>query len=181
MKVVKKVGKIIFWILLIIIALYSVFIMIQKLLWKDKTPSFFGYKNFIVLTGSMEPTLNIGDIVVVKETTDIEEGDIISFRVKDFVVTHRVFEVYRENGKEYYITKGDANSNTDPELLNKENVDGKYCFKIPFLGRIIHFFQKPIGLIILFVMLGLALLLSSIKTNKNQKYERGSGEDEKDN
>ncbi len=117
MNIVKKISRIVFWFLLIATALYSIFIIIQKLFWKDRTPGFLGYKNFIVLTGSMKPTLNEGDIVFVKETKEIKENDIIAFREGNSVVTHRVFELYKEDGKEYYITKGDANNGTDTELF----------------------------------------------------------------
>lgn len=168
MKIIKKIIRKLFWIFLTVVALYSTFIIFQRLVWKDKTPSFFGYKNFIVLTGSMEPTLNKGDIVFVKQSNDIKKGDIISFKIKNSVITHRVKEIYEENGKDYYITKGDANTGTDTELISLENIEGKYCFKIPLLGKIIFFFQKPIGIIVLFIVLVLFLLLSSIKTNKKK-------------
>ena len=171
MKIVKRISKILFWIILVIIALYSVFMLSQKLIWKDKTPNLFGYKNFIELTGSMKPTLNEGDIIITKEAKEINQNDIISFKVDNSVVTHRVFEIYKENGKEYYITKGDANSDTDPELLDKENIEGKYCFKIPFIGKIILFFQKPVGLIILFVIFLIALVISSVGPKKRETIE----------
>ena len=173
MKIVKKISGIMFWILLIFITIYSTFTIAQKLIWKDKTPSFMGYKNFIVLTGSMAPTLNEGDIVIVKETNNIEVNDIIAFKIENSIVTHRVKEIYQEDNKEYYITKGDANNGTDNELLNKEDIEGKYVFKIPFVGKIVLLFRKPIGIIILFIMLGLFLLLSSIKNNK-EEIKKGS-------
>ena len=171
MKMIKKVFQVLFWIFLVVVAVYSTFIIIQKIMWKDKIPSFFGYKNFIVLTGSMEPTLHMGDIVIVKETTNIQDNDIIAFRERNSVITHRVFEVRKEGGKEYYITKGDANSDTDQELLDKEQIEGKYCFKIPFLGRVILFFQKPIGMMTLFILVGIFLFLSSIKPKEKQNME----------
>ena len=168
MEFVKKFSKIMFWIVLVIIAIYSTFIIAQRLIWKDKTPSFFGYKNFIVITGSMKPTLNEGDIVFVKDVKDIQENDIIAFREQNSVVTHRVFEVYKENGEDYYITKGDANSGTDTRLLSISDVEGKYVFKIPFVGKVILLLRKPIGIIILFIVLVMFLLLSSIKPIKRK-------------
>ena len=169
MEIVKKISRILFWIILIIVALYSTFMIAQRLIWKDKTPSFFGYKNFIVLTGSMKPTLNEGDIVFVKESKEIQENDIIAFREKNSVITHRVYEIYQEDGKDYYITKGDANSGTDTQLLESSNIEGKYVFKIPFVGRIILFLQKPVGIITLFAILLVALGVSSIKPKKKEK------------
>ena len=173
MSKIKKVLKLIFWIFLVFIAIYSTVIIFQKIMNKNKIPNFFGYKNFIVLTGSMEPTLNIGDIVFVKETTDIKEQDIISFKVNNAIVTHRVIEIKKENEKTFYITKGDANSGKDTELLRIENIEGKYCFKISYFGNIILFFQKHIGIIILFLTLGIALIVSHTGTKKNAKHMKG--------
>ena len=153
MNIAKKILKIIFWIILIIIVIYSTTIIFQKIVRKDKTPDFFGYKSFIVLTGSMEPTLKPGDIVFVKETTNINEQDIISFKVENAIVTHRVVEIENENGKNFYITKGDANSDNDIELISIEYVEGKYAFKIPLLGNIILFFQRPVGMVVLVIIL----------------------------
>ncbi len=169
MEIIKKILGIVFWSVLSFIALYSTVIIVQKLLYRDRTPSFFGYKNFIVLTGSMEPTLRMGDIVIVKETTNIKKDDVIAFREKNSVVTHRVFEIHKENDREFYVTKGDANSDVDLGLVAKEDIEGKYCFKIPFLGLIILFIQKPIGIITLFVTLGLFLLVTSIMPDKDQE------------
>lgn len=168
MNTIKKISKILFWIMLVLVALYSVFIIFQKLIWKDKIPSIFGYKNFIVLTGSMEPTLNIGDIVITKETTKIQEQDIISFKEKNSssVITHRVVEIYKEDNKDWYITKGDANSGTDLELLNIDDIEGKYQFKIPYIGRLILFLQKPIGIIALFIVMIFTLVISNLKLKK---------------
>ena len=96
MSIVKKILKILSCVVLIIVAIYSTIIIFQKNVWKDKVPSFMGYKNFIILTGSMEPTLNTGDIVFVKETTDIKEQDIISFKVNNSIVTHRIIETKKK-------------------------------------------------------------------------------------
>ena len=168
MKWVKKISQIIFWVILVFIGLYSTFIIMQKIIWKNKTPEFMGYKNFIVLTGSMEPILHKGDIVIIKETKEIKENDIISFKEKNSVVTHRVIEVKNEDNKDYYITKGDANSGADTSLLSLEDIEGKYCFKIPFVGNIILFLQKPLGIIILFAMLVIFFVISSLKTKKER-------------
>ena len=170
MEKIKKILKISVWVILIFIAIYSTIIIFQKIIWKEKIPNFMGYKNFIVLTGSMKPTLNIGDIVFVKETTNIKEQDIVSFRVQNSVVTHRVVEIKEENEKIIYITKGDANSGNDTELLSIENIEGKYSFKIPFVGRIILFLQKPIGMIILCLIFSIFLMIESKKTKKIPKH-----------
>lgn len=177
MNIAKKILKILFWIILIIIVIYSTTIIFQKIVWKDKIPNFMGYKNFIVLTGSMKPTLNVGDIVFVKETTNINEQDIISFKVENVIVTHRVAEIEKIDGKNFYITKGDANSDNDTELISIEYVEGKYAFKIPLLGNIILFFQKPVGIAVLGIILTLIFIKSYIESKHMEKI--GSDKNQK--
>ena len=170
---IKNILKVIFCTIFIFIAIYSTTIIFQKIIWKKKIPNFLGYKNFIVLTGSMEPTLNIGDIVFVKETTDIREQDIVSFKANNAIVTHRIVEIKKEDEKNLYITKGDANSGNDTEELSIENIEGKYCFKIPFLGNVILFFQKTIGIISLFLIFAVIIVITSEKPKVVPKHKKG--------
>ncbi len=173
MEKAKKILKAIFWIILIFMAVYSTIIIFQKIVYKNKIPNFFGYKNFIVLTGSMKPTLNVGDIVFVKETTDIKEQDIISFKINNTIVTHRIVEIKKEDDKTLYVTKGDANSGNDTELVSIEDVEGKYSFKILWIGNVILFLQKPVVLIILFLILLVVLVIESKKPKRKPKHLKG--------
>lgn len=174
MKILKKITQILLWLLLIILVTYSGFILIQKVILKKEVPSIFGYKNFIVLTNSMVPTLNAGDIVFTKETDNIKENDIIAYQVDGVVVTHRVNHIVEENGKNYYITKGDANSSEDIELISIQDIEGKYIFKIPYLGKVILFLQKPQGIMIFVLIIGTLLLISN---KKDEKKEESTNED----
>ena len=175
MSIVKKILKILSCVVLIIVAIYSTIIIFQKNVWKDKVPSFMGYKNFIILTGSMEPTLNTGDIVFVKETTDIKEQDIISFKVNNSIVTHRIIETKKEENKKLYITKGDANSGIDSKLTSMEEIEGKYVFKIPLIGNVIIFLKSPLGIAILLLILITFFIISFKKTKKKpQDMKKGS-------
>lgn len=104
----------------------------------------------------MEPTINIGDVAFVRKAKDIEQQDIISFRVNNSVVTHRVIEILiDENQEKIYKTKGDANSSEDSETIKQEEIEGKYCFKIPKIGKIILFFRTQAGILVLAVIFAL--------------------------
>lgn len=168
MKILKIIAKFIFWFSLIIIAFYSTTIIIEKVFWKDEIPSFLGYKSFIVLSGSMKPTLNEGDIVITKENEDINLNDIISFDVGNSVVTHRIVGTQTENGQKRFVTKGDANSGKDDELVSIKDIEGKYVFKIPLLGNIILFFKSSNGIITFLIILVISLLIDNIKLDKKQ-------------
>lgn len=150
-------------VLVIILVLYSVIIMLQKIIWRDKIPNIFGFKNFIVLSGSMEPKLKIGDIIIVKETSKIKEGDIISFKEKNSIVTHRITKIINEDGEEFLQTKGDANSAIDIDLVRKDAVEGKYCFKIPFLGNLILLLKNRIVICILGILMVIFLIVANVR------------------
>lgn len=87
----------------------------------DRPPSLFGYTPMIVLTDSMEPLINEGDIIIAKscDPADVEEGDVISFfdpaSPTDAILTHRVISIYEEDGVRYANTAGDNNANSDYE------------------------------------------------------------------
>ena len=142
----KKVGKILTTLFVIIITIYCSCIIIQKIMWKDKTPNIFGVKNYIVLTGSMDPTIEVGDIVFVKETKEVNEKDIIAFKVDKAIVTHRVVEKIKKDSGTYYRTKGDANNSADSELVKASAVEGKYVFRVGKIGKIIMFLKTKFGI-----------------------------------
>ena len=95
----------------------------------------------VVLSGSMQPLFNPGDMVVVEETgpDSITVGDVIAFHPPDAkdektLVTHRVVDVVVNGSRLYFRTKGDNNEDTDPFLVPAENVVGRAVFSLPYLG-----------------------------------------------
>ena len=121
----------------------------------DKGPSIFGYKPFVVLSGSMETKINVGDLVIVKKTNtdNLKVNDIIAFRNSDnTVTTHRIIEVTSEG---CFVTKGDNNNIQDDGIVCSKSIEGKYVKKFAKLGNFIMFIKKPLG----FVVLMLSLLI----------------------
>ena len=102
-----------------------------------------GFKPFVIASGSMEPNINIGDIVLVQPRSidEIKVGDIVAYHVSNRIVVHRVVEVLNNNGKLYLKTKGDANLDADPGLITERAVVGKIAFTIPRIGFIALGFQ----------------------------------------
>lgn len=106
---------------------------------KGETPAIFGvYQLYSVETGSMEPTLTVGSVIVCKKTEQpdsLEAGQIVTFHTTTgAVVTHRIIEVVvDEGGGVAYRTKGDNPVNSpDAELLTPDRVIGVFAAKIPF-------------------------------------------------
>lgn len=98
-----------------------------------------GFKPLIIVSSSMKPTLEIGDIVFIVETRDYKVGDIIAFNVKDKVIVHRIVSYDTSNN---YVTKGDANREVDPWTINDKSVVGEVTFKIPRIGLIILYVNE---------------------------------------
>ena len=113
------------------------------------------YKIKIVKSGSMEPAISTGSIVVVKAFSDYQAGDIITFGKdsKDQVpTTHRIVDIRIESGNPIYVTRGDANDTDDSKEVRKNEIIGRVLFHIPVLGYLIDFARQPLGFIVLIVL-----------------------------
>lgn len=173
----NKFVKIIKWLvigILVMILLVNLWILIQAKIKPDKVPSIFGYKPFIVLSGSMESSIYTNDLIFVKEvdTSTLKVSDIIAFRdTNGKVTTHRIVDIKTENGETQFITKGDNNNSYDDGSVTMDRVEGKYVLRIPVVGRYFKFISEPIGMIvsILCVMvLTFAYLFISVVTDKKR-------------
>lgn len=109
----------------------------------------FGYRYYTVLTGSMSPTYNVGDMIFVqlKEGKDINIGDVITFNPSqdsDAYLTHRVtekIENYEGSGVTCFRTQGDANNAQDSFLIDENRVIGTVNFGVPMIGYVVRFVQ----------------------------------------
>lgn len=171
MKKTKKIFNTIFIIIIILIILISSIILINSYTHSNEIPDFFGWKAFIVLSGSMEPQIQIGDIVVVKEidTDTLKKGDIIAFKSTDTIITHRIIQIINEVNQTKYITKGDNNNIQDEEYILPENVEGIYKFKISQLGNIIIFMQTSRGKIACLSIFILLLFIEQFSEKRRKK------------
>ncbi len=102
-----------------------------------------GFKPFVIASGSMEPSINVGDLVLMSHDNirNIRIGDIIAYAIGDRVVVHRVVEVYNESNNIYLKTKGDANRDSDPGLVTEKMFLGRILYTIPRIGIIVLGFQ----------------------------------------
>lgn len=173
MQKIKKAISIIVILILLPILLISIVILVDSYTHPDEVPSFFGWKPFIVLSGSMETQISAGDIVVVKEidTNELKKGDIIAFKDGNIVITHRIDEVTEIDGKTQYITKGDNNNTQDIGYVLPEQVEGVFKFKIARLGNIAMFIQTPLGMIVCLSIPIIIIILLQTADSKKEKEE----------
>ncbi len=163
-------------VILIPILLINLWIIYQAKTNEKEIPSVFGYKPFIVLSGSMETKIHKGDLIIAKivEPASLEVNDIIAFRdQEDTVTTHRIIDVITNDGETYFITKGDANNTQDQNLVAFDDVEGIYVFRIPGIGSIMNSLSEPTTIII--VLMGITLICVigfGISTKKQRELEK---------
>lgn len=135
-----------------------------------------GYQVFNVVSGSMEPTYSVGDLIYVKSVDPdaVEVGDPITFVLNEnlVVATHRVIRIDAEN--RHFYTKGDANETADAAPVHFNNLIGIPTLSIPKLGYVSDFIQHPPGTYIAIgagLMLLAALFLPDLLCGKNAQQE----------
>ena len=164
---VNKGINIVIYSILIIIMTYNISLITQSILKPDKTPSFLGIKTYVIISGSMEPNINIGDLVVAKKIKgELQVGDVISYRKGHSVITHRISQKTEdENGEKIYKTKGDNNNTEDSEEIRKEDIEGKVIKVIPKIGNIMIILKNK-------VVATIVVIILSIYIYKNYKKNR---------
>lgn len=183
---VEKAGKIISaftYIFLSILLIYNASLIFQTILYPNKTPNVFGIKTYVIISGSMQPEINVGDIVIVKEVgiDTLKEGDVISFRQGQNIITHRISTIKNENGKIRLETKGDSNNVKDTSFTTENEIEGKVIYKIPQIGKISLLLHGKMALFLILVLTYIYISHTSFVTirKNNRKVKRIKYEEEK--
>lgn len=134
----KKIWDLVSTVLVVLVVLFAVFLVGFRLL---------GYQVFNVISGSMEPTYSVGDLLYVKpvDPYTVKVGDPITFVLNEdlVVATHRVTSIDKEN--QFFTTKGDANEHADAAPVHFNNLIGIPKFHVPMLGYVSDYVQHPPG------------------------------------
>ena len=154
-----KIKRIITLILVLSISIVTVHFLI--------IPATQGNLHFlIVLSGSMEPSIHVGDIVVSSKVNieDLREGDVITFRYEGErnCITHRITKIMNTEFGIFFKTKGDANEEEDTRPVRENEVIGKAILVIPYLGYLPAFAKTTLGYITLVVIPGLLIIANEL-------------------
>lgn len=179
----KRITGAVIWTVLCAVFVLLLIITLAAAIAKTKGDriEILGFSMYIVLTGSMEPEIKVGDIIISRKVpqNSIKVGDDITFQQGDLVITHRVIEV---TGKGY-ITKGLANSNADGEILYT-SVYGKVVFRSTVIGAVYKFVESQYGfLFVIVVPLFLFVIYETWALTKKFKALKsaGDGDDDEEN
>ena len=162
----KKTKKISSWIVFGFLIAILVFVLIPLL------PIENNYSLKMVLSGSMEPTIKTGGIVVVKPMFAYQVGDIITYqhgRHEKDLTTHRIVG---QQGNEF-ITQGDNNNAADLNPVKGEQIRGKVLLTVPYVGYAANFARSKIGFPLLVLVPALVIIGSEVsKISREMKKEK---------
>ena len=166
----RKGGRLAFRIFLIVLISLvlggGVYMLNAKRLVRNAMPMPFGVGFSVVLSGSMEPTLSVDDLVIVRAAEDYAVGDVVVYQSGHSLVIHRIVALEGD----CVVTRGDANNMEDAPVA-RTDIKGRMVGVIPRAGLAVHFLQSPLGIILL---LALAVFLL------NRSWSKEKASDEKD-
>lgn len=154
-----------FLILMIIVIIIGAYYMYQIKIQKKEYANIFGYSFFEVATGSMSPTIEVGDVVITKITKDVKKNDVIVYKDGESIITHRLIE---KNEKEI-ITRGDAN-NSEDKPIREDMIIGQVIKIIPQLGTWQKILSSP-EILVLIIMLIIILSIIYAYTSKAEEKD----------
>lgn len=158
------------------------FILVMRL--SDETPSFFGYHIFVISTGSMEPELGVGDVIVSRKYDggELKEGDIVTYLGKEGemrgkLITHEIVSVSGEGEDRVIVTKGVANSVADP-AIGPSDIQAVFVYRTVLIGPIYKVITNIWGFIFLIVLPILAVIASEIVNLVRECHSKEEQSDE---
>lgn len=148
-ELLKKTGSVIVTVVLVALCLYFALSLVLGIN--------VGINAFVILTGSMEPKIPVGSMIIVVKTDfhSLEKGDIISAKAdlnldgKNEVVTHNFFKYEEIDGKKYIRTIAEGENFADSWVISEDRLIGKCVLIIPKVGKITSFLSHPIGLTVI--------------------------------
>ena len=152
--------------------------IVKRFVQKDAEPitTVLGLGTAVVLTGSMEPTIMGGDVILICRQKAYHKGDVVTFRstgVSGIPITHRIVEE-TETG---FITQGDANNAQDLDSLETDRIIGKVILIIPKAGFAIQFLQNPMGIAFLVLALFAAIEVPIWRERHKEKLSEEAEEE----
>lgn len=176
MKILKKIIVTIMVTIVSLLLVYNLYSFVSIKIFKKDLPTVAGYAALNVVSGSMEPTILVGDTIIINTKVDqYNPNDIVTFYdVNGSFVTHRIIKI--EDGQ--MVTKGD-NNNTEDEKTDLNKIVGKYEFKINHLGQFLTALKNPLVLGLILILGTLVCIFIStneeeqeIETEKNANNEK---------
>ncbi len=160
MEIIKKLGKYGYYVFLAALVAVALAVVISAF------PIQGNIQIKVGLSGSMEPGIKVGSVVVVKPSENYKIGDVITFgeisKIKT-PTTHRIYEIKMQGSQPVYITKGDANDAPDQREITGKEIIGKVLFSVPYAGYVVDTAKKPYGFALIIIVPATLIIFGEIK------------------
>ncbi len=133
-----------------------------------------GFKSLVVLSGSMEPSIKTGSVVVTKPAESYSVGDVVTINKKLGEVDHVTHRIVEKEGRRV-VTKGDANDSPDNWQLTTGDIQGRVLFSVPYLGYAVNFAKSQRGFFLLVILPAILIILNEvweIKKELEKNYQK---------
>lgn len=172
LKIGKKIFDVLCWVIIAVLVITVAVSVISR--FKGSNPSVFGYSVYRVSSGSMEPELKIGDVILgkaVDDPMDIKVGDVVTYKgsgeLSGMLITHKVIVAPEEiDGEIMLQTKGIANEIADSPI-NADRVVSVVICEVEFLEYFYNFFFSPWGLLTIIALIILVFIDEVIAIIRN--------------
>lgn len=141
------------------------------------------YSAYVIVSGSMEPIIEIKDAVITKrvEASELKVGDVVTYKSTDpayygILITHRIMSITKDGNGYQFVTKGDNNLTNDRNMIMEDQIYGKVIMRVPKIGYLKYFLVSSYGWIIAIVIpcLGIVIydVMKLIKNIKNKNFSK---------
>lgn len=162
----KNIGRIFLLIVISLIIGIKIYDWNAQTLAGNTMPMPFGWGISVVLSGSMEPTLSVNDLVVVREADGYEIGDIVVYQDGASLVIHKIISMDGDT----VITKGDANNVAD-NPISISAVKGKAVASVPVAGAAVRFLKTPVATVLLLIAIVVLFELPFLRERKKSEED----------
>ena len=150
-----------------VVIIIGAYYMYQVKIQKKEYANLFGYSLFEVATGSMMPTIKVGDVVIVKITEEVNVNDIIVYIDDESIITHRIVEKNQDS----IITRGDAN-NSEDKPIKEDMIIGQVIKIIPQLGTWQDILSSPEVLSLIVVLIIILSIIYAYTSSSEEKDDK---------
>lgn len=153
-----SVRRVLTWAAVVVLAgmlFMNIYLIAARVLVKDRLPKVFGFALLTVVSGSMQPAIDIGDLIVIRQQKEYDVNDIVTYDNGRSLVTHRLISIEGSSG----TVKGDANNVADGSIP-LSSIEGKVVLRIPRVGDLMLLARTPAGTLV--VIAGVILIIRSV-------------------
>ena len=162
-----------FYLALALALLVSLLALGGQILYRDRAlPGILGYSQLVVISGSMQPAIDPGDLLIIKRQESYQAGDVVTFLQGDSLVTHRLTGITGDTA----LTRGDAN-NTDDAPISPDDIQGRMVLRVPRVGYAVLYLRTQQGLLMLTALFILMIAVPLFLGDNRKRAARKEGKE----